>query len=75
MKTKIVLDVDADYNSTEALAEELLSRINEYRRDQEAFDENDLDGMYDYLGGCISAYQSVATMIGVPFETVYPEEA
>jgi hypothetical protein len=72
--TKLVLNVDADYSEMLPLAEELLGRIGLYTIEQQRFDENDLDGMYDYLGGLISAYQSVAGMIGVPFELTYPEE-
>ena len=72
--TKLELNVDADYSEMLPLAEELLGRIGLYTIEQQRFDENDLDGMYDYLGGLISAYQSVAGMIGVPFELTYPEE-
>lgn len=72
MQTKIRLNPNADYVSIEALAIELVDRINSYIEEQKEFDENDLDGHYDYLGGIISAYQSVAGMIGVPHEIVYP---
>lgn len=71
---KLELDIDADYNTMLPLAEELLGRIGLYTIEQQRFDENDFDGMYDYLGGLISAYQSVAGMIGVPLELTYPEE-
>ena len=71
-KTMLELSPDADYTSMEDLANELISRITSYTLEQEKFDENDLDGFYDYLGGLISAYQSVAGMIGVPHEIAYP---
>jgi len=72
--SKIELNVDADYSDMQSLAVELLDRIADYTREQKNFDENDFDGMYDYMGGLISAYQSVAGMIGVPLELTYPEE-
>ena len=74
MTKTIELNIDADYSDMKSLAVELLDRIADYTREQKHFDENDLDGMYDYLGGLISAYQSVAGMIGVPLELTYPEE-
>ena len=74
MTKSIELNIDADYSKMEPLAIELLDRITDYTREQKNFDENDFDGMYDYLGGLISAYQSVALMIGVPLELTYPEE-
>jgi hypothetical protein len=72
--TKIELNPDADYSDMESLAIEVLDRIAEFTKEQKNFDENDFDGMYDYIGGLISAYQSVAGMIGVPLELTYPEE-
>jgi hypothetical protein len=69
---KITLSPDADYNEMLPLAEEVLSRINEYSQEWKLMDENDSD--WDYFNGLISAYQSVAGMIGVPFEIIYPEE-
>ena len=74
MTKSIELNIDADYSDMQSLAVELLDRITDYTREQKNFDENDFDGMYDYLGGLISAYQSVALMIGVPLELTYPEE-
>jgi hypothetical protein len=68
----VELDPNADYVNMYALATEVLSRIEEYTREWKMMDENNSD--WDYFGGLISAYQSVASMIGVPFETLYPEE-
>ena len=70
----IKLDVYADYNSLEQLATRLVERINDYTEELKEYDENDLDGFWHYLSGCISAYQSVASMIGVPIDLIYPEE-
>lgn len=72
--SKIELNPDADYSDMESLAVDVLERIAEFTIEQQRFDENDFDGMYDYLGGLISAYQSVALMIGVPLELTYPED-
>jgi hypothetical protein len=60
------LDPNADYVNMYALATEVLSRIEEYTREWKQMDENDSD--WDYFNGLISAYQSVAGMIGVPLE-------
>ena len=68
----ISLSPNADVVSMDTLANEVVSRIVSYTEEQENYNENDLDGFYDYLGGLISAYQSVATMIGVPHEIAYP---
>lgn len=70
----IELNPDADYTAMQPLAQELLERINDYRKEQRNFNENDFDGMYDYLGGLVAAYQSVAGMIGVPMELYYVDE-
>lgn len=70
--SKIELNIDADYSDMESLAVEVLARIADYSNEQKNYDENSLDGFYDYLGGLISAYQSVAGMIGVPLELTYP---
>lgn len=72
MQTKLKLNPNADFVSMEALAIELIDRIGSYTEEQGQYSENDLDGFYDYLGGLVSAYQSVATMIGVPHEIAYP---
>ena len=74
MTKTIELNPDADYTEMLPLAEDILERIAQFTIEQQRFDENDFDGMYDYLGGLISAYQSVAGMIGVPLELTYPEE-
>jgi hypothetical protein len=66
------LDPNADYVNMYALATEVLSRIEEYTREWKQLDENDSD--WDYYNGLISAYQSVAGMIGVPLELYSPEE-
>ena len=66
------LDPNADYVNMYALATEVLSRIEEYSREWKMMDENDSD--WDYFNGLISAYQSVASMIGVPLELYSPEE-
>jgi hypothetical protein len=71
MDTMIKLDVDADYNEMQPLAVEIVSRINEYRAEWKMLDEN--DSLWDYYNGLISAYQSVAGMIGVPMEVYYDE--
>jgi hypothetical protein len=66
----IELRPDADYRNLDALAKELVDRITSYTEEQQQYDEN--DSFFDYLDGLIGAYQSVATMIGVPHEIAYP---
>jgi hypothetical protein len=68
------LDPNADYVSMTSLATALVDRITGYQEELKGYDENDLDGFHDYLSGLISAYQSVAGMIGVPLELYYSEE-
>jgi hypothetical protein len=68
------LDPNADIVDLSTLSSVLVDRIHSYIEEQKQYNENDLDGFYDYLSGLISAYQSVAGMIGVPFELRYPEE-
>jgi hypothetical protein len=71
--TKIALDVDADIVDLNTLANVLVDKIYGYIEEQKMYNENDLDGFYDYISGLIAAYQSVAGMIGVPFEIAYPD--
>jgi hypothetical protein len=68
----ISLDPNADIVDLSTLSSVLVDKIYSYIEEQKQYNENDLDGFYDYLGGLIAAYQSVAGMIGVPFEIVYP---
>ena len=68
------LDVNADIVNLHALATRLVERINGYTEELKEYDENDLDSFWHYLSGCVSAYQSVASMIGVPLDLIYPEE-
>ncbi len=66
------LNVNADIVNLHALATRILEKIEEYSSEWKEMDMNDSD--WEYFNGLISGYQSVATMIGVPFELVYPEE-
>jgi hypothetical protein len=68
MKTKIILDVDADYNGDTLVdfCELLLTEIQEFRIEREGLDINDSFG--DYLDGLISARESVLGRLGVPLE-------
>ena len=66
--TKIVLDVDADYNGDNLVefCELLLKEIQEFRLERLGLDIN--DGFGDYLEGLISARESVLGRLGVPLE-------
>jgi hypothetical protein len=68
MKTKIILDVDADYNGDNLVefCELLLKEIEEFRLERLGLDINDSFG--DYLEGLISARESVLGRLGVPLE-------
>jgi hypothetical protein len=58
------LDTNADYVTMTSLAVKLVDKINDYQDELRNIDEN--DSLYDYVQGLVSAYQSVAMMIGVP---------
>lgn len=62
------LNPDADFPTTSDLAPWLIEKIKNYAEEQKEYDENGIDGLYDYIGGLISAYQSVAYAIGVQSE-------
>lgn len=68
MKTKIVLDPDADFNGDNLveLCELLLTEIQEFREERVGLDIN--DGFGDYLEGLISARETVLGRLGVPLE-------
>ena len=68
----ISLDPNADIVDLSTLSSVLVDKIYSYIEEQKQYNENDLDGIYDYIGGLIAAYQSVASMIGVPHEVTYP---
>lgn len=69
----IKLDTDADYyNDMQGLAKILLEEVKSYRMERETYDIN--DSFYDYLGGLISARQTVLGRIGVPMELYYIED-
>ena len=44
----------------------LINDLNEMIPYRESFNENDLDGFYDYLSGVIDRTQSVLRMMNVP---------
>jgi len=73
MKTKIVLDVDADFNGSnlDELASLLIQEINELTIEKYNYDIN--DPFTDYLEGLIAAKQTICSRIGVPLELTYPE--
>jgi hypothetical protein len=60
------LNPDADFPTTSDLAPWLIDKIKNYIEEQKEYDEN--DSTWDYIGGLISAYQSVAYAIGVQSE-------
>lgn len=66
------LDVNADYVSMTSLAVKIVDKINDYQDELRNIDEN--DSLYDYVQGLVSAYQSVAMMIGVPDNLYQIEE-
>jgi hypothetical protein len=60
------LDPNADVVTLDELADRLIEKITNYIEEQKEYDEN--DSTWDYIGGLVSAYQSVAGMIGIPLE-------
>lgn len=68
LKTKIVLDKDADYNGDNLveLCELILKEIEEFRIERDGLDINDSFG--DYLEGLISAREVFLGRLGVPLE-------
>lgn len=68
MTSKIVLDVDADYNGDTLveLCELILKEIQEFRIERQELDINDSFG--DYMDGLIAAREVFLGRLGVPLE-------
>jgi hypothetical protein len=60
------LSKDADYVTTEQLAEHLLGRLNELVPHYNELDIN--DSSKDYFNGLINAYENVLMAIGYPYD-------
>lgn len=60
--------------SNEAIINHLLSDLNELIDQRKEFEENDLDGFYDYLGGTIDRTQMVLGLLGVPLNEIPQED-
>lgn len=61
-----MLSKDADYPTTELLAEHLLDKLNNLIPEYNLLDDN--DSFKDYMNGLINAYENVLFGIGYPLE-------
>ena len=60
--------------NNESIINHLLSDLNELIDQRKEFEENDLDGFYDYLGGTIDRTQMVLGLLGVPLNEIPQED-
>ena len=63
-----------DKMTNEAIINHLLSDLNELIDQRKEFEENDLDGFYDYLGGTIDRTQMFLGLLGVPLSEIPQED-
>jgi hypothetical protein len=57
----------------EQIVNYLIGDITEMIETKKEFDENDLDGYYDYLSGVIDRSQTILRMLGIPEELIPTE--
>lgn len=57
----------------EQIVDYLIADITDMLQAREEFNENDLDGYYDYLSGIIDRSQTILRMFGIP-ENLIPND-